>query len=285
MIIQEVEAYFANRKRLSIEHRDSIYVTNVSCDKIIDKESGFTKVCGTCTRAAYYSCIGAGEGGVGRNRDMARKLGDFTEYMLLKILEDNKTLVEKAVKFTIDDYRISGKLDAIITVDDAQAGLEIKSLSANEWTINSIFGSRWNKPAPKIEHLLQCMVYLYAYRGTIDTFYLVYIRRDNGDLKEFKLELVLVDGVLYPSIDGNVYYDVNCNNILDRARKLKNYIDTDIVPPRDYSIVYRKDYLDKLLRHNIVFKKRYDKFFDEPFGDIECMGCGYKDLCVKDGER
>lgn len=284
MIDQELDKYFISKKKLGMEHRDSIYATSASCDKMIDKGSNFTKVYGACMRQAYYSCIGAGESSVDKLRDMSRRLGDYTEYMLLKIFESNGTLKDKAVKFTIDQYNISGKLDGILEIDGEKAGLEIKSISANQWTVNSIFGSRWNKSAPKIEHLLQCLIYLYAYKGEIDVFYLVYIRRDNGDVKEFKLELALVDGILYPSIDGVIDYSISCNNILERMNRLKIYIDSNIIPPRDYYHVYTKQYVELLLKYKLVSKSRYDKFLDFPFGDHQCLGCGYRDLCIKDGD-
>lgn len=282
MISEQLEQYARNNKRDDEEHIGSYYAVYASCDKKISTTQGITKVHGYCTRAAYYSCIGLSEVAPNSNRLLSRKLGDYTEYMLLSILDKNGVLDSKGVKFTFEKYKINGKLDAIVKIDDTLSGVEIKSISANKWTISNIFGSKWNKAEPKIEHLLQCMVYLSAFAGELDSFYLIYIRRDNGDTIEFKIELALIDGIFYPTVDGEVRYDINCNNMLDRFTALDSYLTSNIIPPRDYNFTYTQDYAEELFKSGWLTRYMYEKYLESPFGDIQCSSCGYKDICIKD---
>jgi hypothetical protein len=284
MILPLIEKHLIDKKRLDIEHKDTFYVTQASCNRIINKKTGLTKLVGCCPRAAYYSCIGMPENSANRNRELSRKLGDYTEYMLLNVIKDIGILYDKAVKFTIEDISVNGKLDAIVEIDNEKVGIEIKSLSSNKWTNNHIFGSKWDKPTPKINHLIQCMVYLYAYLGEINNFVLFYIRRDNGDCIEFNIELVLIDGKLYPSINGEVDYTLNCDDIINNFKILKELLDNDIIPMRGFHIEYTPEYAKELYLSGFLTKFMYEKFNEAPFGDFECRGCGFIDICIKDGE-
>jgi CRISPR/Cas system-associated exonuclease Cas4 (RecB family) len=284
MIEKQIEAYSLNNKRIDSEHLDSYYAVYASCNKIINQQNGHTKVHGFCQRCAYYSCIGLSEKQTGPSRSIARKLGDYTEYMLLSILDKTGALTEKGVKFTLEEYKVNGKLDGIVKIDDIESGIEIKSISSSKWTIGNIFGTQYNKPKPKIEHVMQCIIYLLAFFGRLNNFYLIYIRRDNGDIKEFDISLALIDGVLYPAVDGVVWYDINCNDILDRFKLLDGYVQSNVVPPRSFSFVYTNAYAKQLFEDGFLSKYMYNKYLEEPFGDIECSSCGYKDLCIKDNE-
>lgn len=281
MINSLLESYFQKNKKLAIEHRDSLYAVYASCDKVFNN---ITKHQGFCHRAAYYSCMGLGEKSRTLNHSLSSKMGDSVEGLLLWLLKDTDTLYDKGVKFKLEKYNVSGKLDAILLINDEKFGLEIKSLSSNEWINNKIFGSRWNSPFPKLEHLLQCIVYLYAFINDIQKFQLFYIRRDNGETKEFTIELALLNDVLFPVIDGTLYTDINCNNIMEKFEKLNYFIENDTVPPRSYSIEYSQDEIDLLYKNKFITKSRYEKYNSVKFGDFECMNCSYKDICIKDGE-
>lgn len=284
MINEILETHFINKKRLPIEHKDSLYATFASCDRVIDIENNIRKHQGYCHRAAYYSCIGIGEKSRKLSHSLSSKLGDSTENLLLWIFKDIGILYDKSIKFKIEECNVSGRLDAILIIDDVKYGLEIKSLSSNSWTIGQIFGTKWNKPKPKLEHLMQCIVYLYAFINEIDTFKLLYIRRDNGDTKEFTIQLVLIDNMLYPLVDDEIYYDINCNNIIDKFKILNKYIEDDKLPPRSYSIEYTEKEAKLLFDIKYLSKNMYLKFLESKFGDFECMNCSYRDLCIKDGE-
>lgn len=284
MIIPIFKNFFLNHKRLAIEHKDSIYAIYASCDKLLNKDGSLYKHQGYCHRAAYYSCIGIGEKDRKLGHSLSSKLGDSVENMLLWMLKEENVLYDKAVKFKIEEYNVSGKLDAILLIDNEKVGLEIKSLSSSQWTINKIFGNKWETAFPKLEHLLQCIVYLYAFKDELSTFRLFYIRRDNCDTKEFKIELALIDEILYPVIDGVIYYNINCNNILEKFKILNNYILNDELPPRSFSIEYTEQEVKELFAAKFISKYMYEKYNDCKFGDYECSNCSYKDLCIKDGE-
>jgi uncharacterized protein YqgQ len=284
MIKLILENFFLKHKRLSIEHKDSIYAIYASCDKLINKQKNIYKHQGYCHRAAYYSCNGIGEKDRLLNHSLSSKMGDSVENMLLWMFKEEGILFDKAVKFKLEEYNVSGKLDAILLIDGEKVGIEIKSLSSNQWTINKIFGTKWNIAFPKLDHLLQCIIYLYAFKDEIDTFKLFYIRRDNCDTKEFKIQLALIDNILYPVIDGIPYYDINCNNILDKFKILNELVSNDELPPRSFSIEYTEQEIKELFESKFISKYMYEKYNECKFGDYECYNCSYKDLCLKDGE-
>lgn len=281
MIIDKLIKY-SNDKFLSFEQepRTSSYVTNASC--FVQFENGLKKTLGSCTRASYYSAIGFKDADVESNRMFSRKLGDYTEYMLLSMMDKSGILIDKGVKFTIEETSTNGKLDAIVEIDGEKRGVEIKSLSSSKYTISKIFGSQWNSPYPKIDHLLQCTVYMFAYINELKKFNLIYIRRDNGDTKEFELELAAINGDLYPVVDGQIDYNISCNSIIDKFLYLKKCLENNIVPDRDYYFVYTDEYAETLYKNKFLSKTMYNKFLDNKFGDFECTTCSFRDMCIKE---
>lgn len=284
MIKNLLETYFLNNKRLGLEHKDSLYATFASCDKILNNENGITKHQGHCQRAAYYSCNGLGASERKLNHSISSKMGDSIEGLLIYIFSKLGVLYEKGVKFSIPKHNVNGRLDAILLYEEKKVGLEIKTLSSSQWTNNKIFGSKWNDPFPKLDHLLQCVVYLYAFLDEIDTFKLLYVRRDNGEIKEFSIQLALIDGILYPTIDGVLYQDINCKNIFEKFDYLNTCLENDTLPKRSYSIEYTDEEIEILYTYNFISKIAYDNFKKRKFGDFECTNCSYRDICIKDGE-
>lgn len=281
MIRKLIEDYFHRNTKDVTEHRDRLYPTQSSVFVNYGKHK---RLHGKCIRAAYYSCSGIPEV-EGNNKitsSIVMKLGDYVEKMIIDILSNNGVVVESGTKFEIEKYNIFGKLDAIIKIEDEEIGLEIKSIGSNKYTINEIFGSPWNSPYPKWHHLLQTLMYCYAFRNRINKFVLLYIRRDTGDIKEFTISLIVEKDFIFPVVNGVIDGRYSISDILDRYALLQNYLQEQTVPPRDFIKVYPKSIIPQYIKYGIISKKQAEDYKTSPFGDRECSWCGYNILCERD---
>lgn len=262
-------------------HEDRFYPSQSS--SIVNKGK-YKKVEGKCLRAAYYHCLGMpDEDEFSTRRELIFKIGDYTEKMILDILDKKGVLVDKNVKFDIEKYNIYGALDGIILDKGGnKVGLEIKSIGSNKWTANQIFGSRWNTPFPKWQNLFQTLIYCYAFKDEISKFILFYIRRDTCETKEFEISIIPKGKEIYPVIDGKIYEDFSVTGILKRYKALKSYVEKKEVPPREFQITYPKNKISTYRKLGIISKTRAEKYLLSPLGDIECEFCSYLNQCKKD---
>jgi hypothetical protein len=271
--------------REPFEHKDRLYPTQAS---VYIDYGKYKKLHGKCMRASYYACNGIKEESnldseEQLNRSLQQLEGEYTEKMILDILEKKKVLVDKALKFEVVKYNIYGKLDGIIVKDKKLVGLEIKSVGGNnQYTVNDIWGSQWNKPAPRWQNLFQTLIYCYAFRGTIDSFLIYYQRRDTGQRKVFNISIEPIKDKIYPVINGVVDYRYTINDMLDRFKLLGNCLKDGKIPPREFMGTYPEDQIKKYVELGIVSKKRYETYKTKPFGDFECAYCGFKDKCDKE---
>lgn len=234
-------------------------------------------------RAAYYSCIGLAEDvEFNTSRHLAMKLGEYTEDMVLDIIEKSGKLKDKAVKFEVEKYNIFGRLDGIFDCKGKDTGLEIKSIGSNRWTVGHIFGTQWSAPAPKWQNLFQTLVYCYAFKSTISQFCLFYIRRDTCETKEFIISIEPVKDKLYPVIDGRLDQRYSINDILDRYKGLLEFIVSGKTPTRELQAIYPREHLQTYVNLGIISKRQAENYDKEPFGDIDCRWCGYKAICNKE---
>lgn len=281
MIETLLSDYFNKNKKLSLEHKERFYPTQAS---VFADYGQYKKLHGKCMRAAYYSCMGIPE--IEEERKISgltiMKLGDYIEKMIVDMLSDVGALVESGTKFEIKDYNVFGKLDAIIKVEDEEVGLEVKSIGSNKYAVNSIFGSPWNEPYPKWPHLLQTLVYCYAFRERINKFIILYIRRDTGETKEFTISIIVEKDIIYPVIDGKIDKRYTLSDLLNRYSELQKYLEKSSVPPRDFIKIYPKNIIPQYVKLGILSKKQGENYKTAAFGDRECSWCGYTLLCDRD---
>jgi hypothetical protein len=272
--------------REPFQHKERLYPTQSS---VFVNYGKYKRLHGKCMRASYYSCNGIKEvTSMGEEEQVDRAIqqleGEYAERMLLDILEKKGLLISKGLKFEVPKYNICGKLDGIIQIGNKAVGLEVKSVGGNnQYTVNDIWGSVWNKPYPRWQNLFQTLVYCYAFRGVIDSFLIYYQRRDTGQRKIFTVSIEPSGKKILPVIDGIVDERFTVNELLDRYLELAKYLKEDTLPPREFQGIYSKDQLKDYLKVGIISKKRFEKYNDEPFGDFECAYCGYRDKC--DGEK
>jgi hypothetical protein len=271
--------------RESFEHKDRLYPTSSSVYVDYGK---YKKLHGKCTRASYYACNGLLEETSATDieqldRRFQQLEGEYAERMILDILDREGILIDKGLKFEIPKYKIFGKLDGIIKEDGKLVGLEIKSVGGNnKFTVNDIWGSQWNKPAPRWQNLFQTLVYCYAFREILDYFTIMYERRDTGERKYFKISIEPVKNKIYPVIDGIVDYRYTINDILDRYTELFKFLEINTPPPTEYMKLYPKEDIDTYVKYGFLSKKQGEKYREEPFGDFECRFCGFRKQCDKD---
>lgn len=281
MIEELIGEYFQKNTRLNLEHKERMYPTQAS---VFVDNGAYKKLQGKCLRAAYYSCSGIPE--LDDERKVTgltiMKLGDYTEKMILDMMSNIGVLVESGTKFEIKNYNVFGKLDAIVKIDEEEIGVEIKSIGSNKYAVNSIFGSPWSEPTPKWAHLLQTLVYCYAFRERINKFILIYIRRDTGEIKEFTISVIVEGDNIYPVIDGKVEKRYSIGDVLKRYQELQKHLDEATVPQRDFVKIYPKHIIPQYVKVGLLSKRQAETYKTAPFGDFECRYCGYTTICDRE---
>lgn len=279
MVVELLEKYFKDKGFEKREHKERFYPTQSSVEVASQK---YKRIQGRCLRSAYYACLGIQEEKEpSTSQSLIMEIGEYTEMMLLDIFKRNGILVDSGVKFEDPKYNISGKLDAIIDYNGIEFGVEIKSIGGNnKWTNNAIFGSNWNQPFPKWQNLLQTLVYCYCFRERLSDFVLLYIRRDTCEIKEFVISIVPDGDKIYPAINGEVIRTFSVTDILERYTLLNNYILAEKTPPRDFTLIYDPKYISLYLQLGLITKRQAESYAINPFGDMECKWCGYRNRCT-----
>jgi len=135
------------------------------------------------------------------------RLFDHGDYIQMQILNSLFSLgIVRASEIRIPPQEIiSGRADAIITLDNELYVVDFKSM-------NSMIFKRLEEP--KEENVNQLQLYLHYFK--IPKGILLYVNKDTSDLKEFLVK----------------YDKVKAVKLLEDLTKLKSKIDTDIVPER-----------------------------------------------------
>lgn len=280
MLDNIISEYFISNKKENQEHKDRFYPTLSSA--FVDHIS-YKKLEGKCLRMAYYMCMGFKEDtDIPVSNKLVMKTGDYVENMLLDIFESNNILVDKGVKFEVSKYKLYGKIDGILNINNSEVGLEIKTIGSNPVMCSEIFGSQAKPGFPKWTHLFQTLLYCYAFIDRLSKFKLLYIRRDFGSIKEFDISIEPIDGIIYPLVNGVIVRSFTVNDILKRYILLDNFIKSNTVPPREYQQIYNANDIPSYVYYGILTKRQADNYKVSPFGDKECRICTYRTRCAKD---
>jgi hypothetical protein len=279
-MIKEILELEEKEERKPKEHKDRFYPTQSSCYITFQK---YRKLYGTCLRAAYYSCTGQQEDSSFNGNSVKKKMGKYIEKMILDTLYRNGNIKEKKVSFLNEKYCISGELDAIFVLDDKEYGLEIKSIGGENCYINSLI---FDNNSPKWQDLFQTLIYCYAFKEKLPNgFILLYIRRDTGDIKEFNIQIEPYKDKMLAIINGKPDSRFNVDDILQRYKLLKYYIDNKIIPPKDYIETYKKEDVYSYYKAGVFSKKQLEQYNKSPFGDSSCKFCNYKKTCSNEGSK
>ena len=114
----------------------------------------------------------------------------------------------------------------------------------------------------------------------------LYFNRDNVERKEFEVSLQVEGGKHWPVLDGKVYKAFSVEDIRSRYEEARDFIDGEVVPPKDYIDVYTPEQVELNYARGKIAKTKYQKYQQNseknPIGDWNCSYCAYKHQCDKD---
>jgi radical SAM protein with 4Fe4S-binding SPASM domain len=286
-LLGQIDKHLTNNPANKLASRAKhFYPTSASCLT----KSG--KVQGTCLRQVVFGYWGVPK----TNFPKAEMyytwgVGKHIEMMWMEWLKEMGLYVASNVKFYIQDFNVSGEIDAIVREtpgSDVLIGAEMKTSYAGKsgfFTRKVITGTKDCPPKPKIENLLQVCLYLDTFKE-LPYWVLIYAARDNWDRTEYTIRLVDVDGDRCPEIMnswGHSYidYDVSMARIYNRYIDAKNYIRKGFLPPCDFKPLMTRDEILESIDNGDAYKSSL-KNFDEGLSltsDFHCNYCDYRDIC------
>jgi hypothetical protein len=239
-------------------------------------------IVGSCLREKYFQRTGVPV-------DKPMSVENIRKMKIGKMIEQSEIEAGKIAgiwvaddigfQFTDDNITVSGKLDAIY-LDENGNNVCIEYKTSSGWNfIKGVFGGtgsnskRW--AVPKLEHVLQTMLYLHA-KPELAYGIIFYINRESMATIEHKIELR--EGKLY--INGRLY-NITIGMIVDRYKLLTTYLEGAMVPPRDYVQEYKEEHLETLYSNKVVSKFEYERWQSsgELPGDIRCSWCQWGPTC------
>lgn len=216
-------------------------------------------------------------------------MGNAVHDKVVEVLTKARLVDAAECDIWIPDHHVHGRVD-IIVADDAnqnKVGVEVKST----WG----FGATGTiKPKagvimPKMDHVLQSLVYLAFYKQYgMEKWIILYVTRDNAMKMQHTIELHN-DGeniypIVTPGIDGEQVPlpEFTVRGVFERYDECWNYITTEQLPPRDYTIQYSQPTLQEKaeageLNRTDTTAVTAGRFVNK--GDWNCGYCRYKDLC------
>ena len=214
--------------------------------------------------------------------------------------------LDLAVAIPIDkDYKLPTPSNEQTIDDNSElikssniVGIEIKSISGYKGP-RQVFGVKSKKghwislPEPKPEHLLQSILY-HMYFCILKKEYkywkLAYINRENGERKEFDIDLVkekVANGKYLHRVyvDRQPYkYVLYAEHILQRYQELHKHLELETLPERDFNLYYSQDKIALLAERKLLAKQDMELFTKGKKvkkGDWNCSYCPFKGICYE----
>lgn len=281
-LLQATENYLDKKVRLPVVKEEFFYPTEASVELI---EDGEKKIIGNCLRASYYRYKGGFTGSAFSSYTQWIFLtGKAVESELIDKWKEMGIWVDNNIKFRSVEHHISGEIDVVIR--DPQTGelilVECKTYYGYEAT-KELCGNpkKGIVGQPKDQNLLQILIYLYLHQHIFARGKLIYIDKTCKDHAEFDITLSKEGDNTYPIINGVVKRRFSVEQILERYQKLEDHVDTNILPDRDFELVYSTDKIEKLFAEKKISKTKYEKWQKKgtPIGDWNCNYCRYKIEC------
>jgi len=269
----------------------SVVCTDKFGDRIVE---------GGCLRASYFRCTGQEARPHSVRTQSIFELGKHVEDMLVNNWKQMGILVDRGIRFQNNEFNISGELDAVLMDPETGKpfGVECKSLYGYHAGVE-VFGNKSTPGSPKMNQLLQTLVYAYEFKDRLDYFLMFYEERGDGTKGQFEVKVVpdeLEDGTLVyrPMVDRNVMMEFTIEDIYARYKELMKCILDGKVPDRDFELFYTNDRVEKDYANGKISKSKYEKFKrvskrdgsvryvdSERPGDWACSYCNFKDYCWK----
>lgn len=219
----------------------------------IDPDTKLSVVKGECARKTYYSKMGYPVVAVNdARRSRLMEMGNHLSGMLVDDAKRAGIYIADELPFNDVENNISGRIDLIVkdpfscpkTLDRPSPEhlilIEIKSVGGY-YNVKGCMTSTKDTPLrPKIEHLLQVMVYANHYRKYgVNKYILLYINRESLDIVTHQITINEHGNPVIVNSEGiETLTYITLDNVMARYKKLAKYIATKELPPRDYSLVW-----------------------------------------------
>lgn len=278
--------------------------------KFIDPKTGLELVKGSCLRQQYYSRKGFPvTGTIDARIDRIRDMGNLISEMFVDDSKKAGIYLADEISFYDEENNISGRIDLIVKdplacpetlkrpTPEQIAVIEIKSIGGYYNVKGPIKATRDTPLRPKVEHLMQLMIYANHYmKWGVAKFVLLYVNREN---LEYQIHNVSINEHGQPVVVNNsgieTWTHITMKGILDRYKELSVYLTADELPPRDYTQQWdnpriMKEYhagnfgkTDGAVIERAVKSNSHEN--EAPIlnkGDWECRYCDFADLCWSD---
>lgn len=270
--------FHAERERRFYPSEASVVAFDTHGDRVVH---------GGCLRASYFRMSGEFQGiPYDAHTEFIFLQGKAVEEMLIDLWKEMGIWVDNNIKFLDEVNGISGELDAILVEPHSSQlyGVEVKSCYGY-YSEKEIFGTKRQPGFPKINQLLQTLIYLNHFEDRLPYFRMVYFARDSVKRRTFKVELHHEGDIKYPKVEGEILRQFSMNDILDRYRLLREHLDRKEIPSNDFELQYSNDKIEDFFKKGKVAKTKYERWKkgklaqNEHIGDWQCSYCRFRDVC------
>lgn len=272
----------SNKVSRASRQKMTFYPTEASC---VDTTTG--KVVGTCLRKAYWGHIKKPSSRIEEaGKTWILDMGNAVEDVVMDKLTAMNILIQRNVHFYLPDENISGEADALIWDFDLDPKTKVSIIKEPRQIVGVEVKSAYSKAfffgiqkEPKIEHILQVMLYLY-YWTEVPYFNIMYIARDNPRENRVVHQMWLKNRNT-PVINGKEMTSITIQGILKRFQKLDKCIKEGIVPDREFKWNYTAKEIEANYLKGEVSKTKYNnwKKGKATISDWQCQYCKYLDDC------
>ena len=277
-ILETVDKYLENpyfeRSRYS---SNSHYPSQSSC--MVKDEYDENVIIGKCMRDVYWQSRGIKKTNPMTARSIRiTKVGKIIEGFEIDRYKELGIWRGNNIKFYNEKYSVSGEIDALVYDEERRGLLGIEIKTGYDYRFRKeVIGSSSRPGKPKLDHLLQTMLYIDYFKIP---FKIVYIDRGNAARKEYDITLN-TDGT--PNINGKKLDNgLSIPGCVERFKRLEEHLENSTIPRRDFQLKYspeRVEFLYDSNRLNKTQKKEYEKNKKVDMGDWRCSYCDYKDYC------
>jgi hypothetical protein len=283
-IFEETDRHLV-RQKFHTQRESRFYPSEASV--VITDQYGDRTVHGGCLRASYFRVTGAFPGTpYDAHSQFIFLQGSAVENMLVDLWKEMGIWHDSHVKFVDKENNISGELDAILVEPPHGQlyGAEVKSFYGYN-AKKELFGDRHHQGFPKMNNLLQTLVYLNHFEDRLPYFRLIYFARDSAARKSFRIELQHEGSIKWPKVDGEIVRSFSVDDILARYRLLQQHVNQATVPPNDFVLDYPETTIHDFHAKGKISDSKYEKWqkgklkAHEHLGNWQCSYCQYQRVC------
>ena len=249
--------------------------------------------------------------------------GNLFEDFVVEQAKQSGVFIEGQTQVVVPEINLVGKLDLVVIDpdDDKLNGVEIKSVYGHQ--AKDVLGSATTKKfgklgKPRDSNLMQAALYEWHLKKTIPGFKmrLFYGARDTGVFSEYTIETKLENeehNIYYrgvaPIFTSAIKSPITIENIVAQYKYVQSHYENSIIPPRDYEIIYSKDYIKKLNEAGELSKTNKEAFEkiegrkqeneelvskghkpkkelkELELGDWRCTNCSWRNTCYDKDKR